>query len=60
MFHVLFSLRLCLIITLCIQTQEECEEFQKMSSVSEAAEENGEIETKKKKFSVSVFNIFEK
>ena len=59
MFHVLFSLRLC-IITFCIQTQEEREKFQKMSSVSEAAEENGEIETKKKKFSVSVFNIFEK
>ena len=57
---MLFSLRLCLIITFCIQTEEEHEEFQKTTSVSEATEENGEIETKKKKFSVSVFNIFEK
>ena len=47
-------------ITLFIQTQEEREECRTTSSVSEAAEENAEIETKKKKFSVSVFIILEK
>ena len=44
-----FQLRLYLIIILCIQTQEEHEECETTLSVSEAAEQMVEIETKKKK-----------
>ena len=53
-------MRLGLIITFCIETQEEHEERETMLSVSEVAQEMVEVDSNRKNVLVSTFIILEK